>query len=376
MRRHDHRRSGPVTLPNPVMTASGCAAERPGAAPVLRRRRARRGRHQVGHGRSRAPAAATPRMAETAERHAQLDRPAGPGHRRVRRATTCPGCVERGARAARVDRRQQRRGVRRRRRGGCAASPASTPSSASRSTSPAPTSPTAGWSSPATRLPSAEVVRARARAAARAGTPVFAKLTPDVTDIVAIARAVRRGRRRRADDDQHPARHGHRHRPAAAAARRRHRRAVRAGDPAGRGALRLAGHAAMREGRLPTVPIIGVGGVRTGRDALELVAAGARAVQVGTAIFNDPSRPGPGARRARGRGRPARASTASPTSSASPTRGRPAHEPDHPTRLRRPAARARWTRSGRSASASTRTPRLLEQWGLPDDRRPGSSASR
>jgi len=49
--------------------------------------------------------------------------------------------------------------------------------------------------------------------------------------------------------------------------------------------------AAMREGRLPTAPLIGVGGVRTGRDALELVAAGASAVQVGTATFNDPTAP-------------------------------------------------------------------------------------
>ncbi|MEO7752033.1 MAG: dihydroorotate dehydrogenase [Terracoccus sp.] len=48
---------------------------------------------------------------------------------------------------------------------------------------------------------------------------------------------------------------------------------------------------AMLEGRIPTVPIIGVGGVRTGRDALEFVAAGASAVQVGTATFNDPSAP-------------------------------------------------------------------------------------
>lgn len=48
---------------------------------------------------------------------------------------------------------------------------------------------------------------------------------------------------------------------------------------------------AMREGRLRTVPIIGVGGVRTGLDALELVAAGAGAVQVGTATFNDPTAP-------------------------------------------------------------------------------------
>ena len=47
----------------------------------------------------------------------------------------------------------------------------------------------------------------------------------------------------------------------------------------------------MAEGRFRTVPIIGVGGVRTGRDALELVAAGASAIQVGTATFNDPTAP-------------------------------------------------------------------------------------
>jgi dihydroorotate dehydrogenase (NAD+) catalytic subunit len=49
--------------------------------------------------------------------------------------------------------------------------------------------------------------------------------------------------------------------------------------------------AAMLDGRIPTVPIIGVGGVRTGDDALQLVAAGASAIQVGTATFNDPSAP-------------------------------------------------------------------------------------
>ncbi len=42
---------------------------------------------------------------------------------------------------------------------------------------------------------------------------------------------------------------------------------------------------------LPGVPIVGVGGVRTGADALEFLAAGASAVQVGTAIFNDPAAP-------------------------------------------------------------------------------------
>jgi dihydroorotate dehydrogenase (NAD+) catalytic subunit len=40
---------------------------------------------------------------------------------------------------------------------------------------------------------------------------------------------------------------------------------------------------------LPDVPIIGMGGVKTGRDALELILAGASMVSVGTAIFHDPS---------------------------------------------------------------------------------------
>lgn len=50
-------------------------------------------------------------------------------------------------------------------------------------------------------------------------------------------------------------------------------------------------HAAMRAGALRPAPIVGIGGVRTGLDALQLVAAGACAVQVGTATFNDPSAP-------------------------------------------------------------------------------------
>lgn len=38
----------------------------------------------------------------------------------------------------------------------------------------------------------------------------------------------------------------------------------------------------------PKVPILGMGGVRTGRDALELVLAGASGVSVGTATFSNP----------------------------------------------------------------------------------------
>jgi dihydroorotate dehydrogenase (NAD+) catalytic subunit len=39
---------------------------------------------------------------------------------------------------------------------------------------------------------------------------------------------------------------------------------------------------------LPDLPIVGVGGVGSGRDAIELMMAGAQAVQVGTASFADP----------------------------------------------------------------------------------------
>ena len=39
---------------------------------------------------------------------------------------------------------------------------------------------------------------------------------------------------------------------------------------------------------LPNVPIIGMGGIRNGIDAIEFFAAGANAISVGTTVFNDP----------------------------------------------------------------------------------------
>jgi dihydroorotate dehydrogenase (NAD+) catalytic subunit len=42
---------------------------------------------------------------------------------------------------------------------------------------------------------------------------------------------------------------------------------------------------------LPDVPILGMGGIRTGLDALEFLLAGASAVSVGTTVFGDPSAP-------------------------------------------------------------------------------------
>jgi dihydroorotate dehydrogenase (NAD+) catalytic subunit len=40
---------------------------------------------------------------------------------------------------------------------------------------------------------------------------------------------------------------------------------------------------------LPNVPILGMGGVASGRDALELILAGASGVSVGTASFGNPT---------------------------------------------------------------------------------------
>lgn len=123
------------------------------------------------------------------------------------------------------------------------------------------------------------------------GIPMLAKLTPDVTDIVEIADTVLKA-----------GAHGltminttlgvaidvDRLRPhLIAATGGLSGPAIR--PMAVRAVWQVAG--AMRAGRIKTAPIVGVGGVRSGRDALELVAAGASAIQVGTAAFNDPTAP-------------------------------------------------------------------------------------
>ena len=118
------------------------------------------------------------------------------------------------------------------------------------------------------------------------GIPVFAKLSPDVTDIAAIAVAcVNAGADGLSvintllgmaiDTDR--------------------MRPVLGGVTGG-----LSGPAirpvAVRcvwqvHQALPDVPILGMGGIRTGLDALEFVLAGASAVSVGTSVFGDPTAP-------------------------------------------------------------------------------------
>ncbi len=137
---------------------------------------------------------------------------------------------------------------------------------------------------------SAEVIAA-VREQVPAGTPILAKLSPDVTDLVPIAAAclaagadgltmINTTLGMVVDTDR----------------MRPHLAGVTGGlsGPAIRPiAVRAIWQvrAAMVAGLVPTAPIVGVGGVSTGRDALELVAAGASAVQVGTATFHDPQAP-------------------------------------------------------------------------------------
>ena len=134
-------------------------------------------------------------------------------------------------------------------------------------------------------LAAARVVSA-VRAAADPAVPVFAKLSPDVTDIALIARACADAG---ADglslintllgmviDTETLA-------------------PVLGGGTGG-----LSGPAirpvAVRcvwqvHQAVPALPILGMGGIRSGLDALQFVLAGASAVSVGTAVFGDPSAP-------------------------------------------------------------------------------------
>jgi dihydroorotate dehydrogenase (NAD+) catalytic subunit len=113
--------------------------------------------------------------------------------------------------------------------------------------------------------------------------PVIVKLSPNVTDVAAIARAVEAAG---ADalslintavgmsiDIQ----------------TRRPRLANVTGGLSGPAIKPIAVRCVYQAFRAVKIPLIGIGGIATVEDALEFIIAGARAVQVGTANFYDPS---------------------------------------------------------------------------------------
>jgi dihydroorotate dehydrogenase (NAD+) catalytic subunit len=127
-------------------------------------------------------------------------------------------------------------------------------------------------------------VVAAVRGSARYDIPVFAKLSPEVTDIVAVAQAcVAAGADGLSMINTLPGMtiDPVTFRPALAGL---------VGGLSGPAIRPIAVRCVwvVREA-LPDVPIIGGGGVRTGRDALEFLLAGASMVSVGTVLFHDPS---------------------------------------------------------------------------------------
>src|SRR5262245_51565997 len=126
-----------------------------------------------------------------------------------------------------------------------------------------------------------EIVGAVAR---MARVPVFAKLPPLLPGLVDVAQqCVRAGAFGLTLVDLVPG-------LAVDASRLRTRTATPVGGLSGPAVKPIALAAVYRVARaLPDVPIMGVGGVATGEDAVEFLLAGAWAVQVGTALLVDPT---------------------------------------------------------------------------------------
>ena len=125
-------------------------------------------------------------------------------------------------------------------------------------------------------------------AAARAATtkPLFAKLSPSLPDVAEAARAV-------ADAGADGLSLVNTLRGLALDPLSLHPRLARGAGGASGPALRpIALHCVDACARAVDLPIVGMGGVTSGRDALELVAAGAGAVALGTVLFVDPLAPG------------------------------------------------------------------------------------
>jgi dihydroorotate dehydrogenase (NAD+) catalytic subunit len=113
--------------------------------------------------------------------------------------------------------------------------------------------------------------------------PTIAKLTPNVTDIRPLARAARD-----AGADAVSLINTLAGMAVDVTTRRPFFKNVRAGL-SGPAIKPVALHMVWEASRVIDIPVIGVGGIVTGQDAVEFIMAGARAVQVGTANFVDPA---------------------------------------------------------------------------------------
>ncbi len=114
------------------------------------------------------------------------------------------------------------------------------------------------------------------------GLPVIAKLSPNVTDIKAMVRAVEDGGADAVSLINTITG------MAVDVERRRPVLATVTGGLSGPAIRPIAVRMVWEAKKVARVPLIGIGGIMNGRDALEFILAGATAVQVGTASFIEP----------------------------------------------------------------------------------------
>jgi dihydroorotate dehydrogenase (NAD+) catalytic subunit len=119
----------------------------------------------------------------------------------------------------------------------------------------------------------------------RVRLPLWVKLSPNVADITTVGRA--------AESEGADALSAINTLRALAVdlATRRPKLASRTGGLSGPAIKPVALYMVNALARAVRIPVVGIGGIRTGEDALEFLTCGATAVQVGTATFYDPTAP-------------------------------------------------------------------------------------
>ncbi|MEN9923212.1 MAG: hypothetical protein RIS09_726 [Actinomycetota bacterium] len=133
---------------------------------------------------------------------------------------------------------------------------------------------------------SASEVVGQVRRAVGNGTMLFAKLTPDVTDIVEIARSVR------VSGADGVSLINTLLGMSISSATLKPTLGGITGGLSGPAIRPVAVRCVYQiHQAFPDYPIIGMGGIRSGEDAMEFIAAGASAVSIGTATFGDPLAP-------------------------------------------------------------------------------------